>query len=138
MGGKPTQRRLSIAVKARAVKAGAAQAVVVLGLLLSACTHDQGLQTAAAIPRPPPDDPTPTGIVYICEGRKQVTVVYARLRATITHEGRTWRLEYQQSETGFRYFDAQHEWVGTDSLAVLRTTGQRIPLAFNCRPSARA
>jgi hypothetical protein len=65
-------------------------------------------------------------------------VVYARNRASLTLDGKTWRLEYQVAEGGgFRYFDALHEWVGTDALAVLRDIGQRTPLAFNCRATAR-
>ena len=117
----------------------AAQAIAFVVFAATACTNDRGPQIAASsISRPPPDDPTPTGIVYLCEGRKQVNVVYARLRASLTHEGKTWRLEYQASEGGgFRYFDAQHEWVGTDAVAVLREVGQRVPLAFNCRATAR-
>jgi hypothetical protein len=125
MGGKRNDGRLSIAL---------------VMLVMSACTPGQGPQTAATgISRPPPDDPTPTGIVYLCEGRKQVGVVYARNRASLTLDSKTWRLEYQATEGGgFRYFDAQHEWVGTDALAVLREIGQRAPLAFNCRATARA
>ncbi|HYC65335.1 MAG TPA: MliC family protein [Reyranellaceae bacterium] len=124
MGGKRTKRRLSI---------------IVLGLMASACLHDEKPRTAAApaIERPSPDDATPAGITYLCEGRKQVNVVYARNRATVTHDGKTWRLEYQQTASGFRYFDALHEWAGTDALAALRQTGQTTPLAFNCRPIAK-
>ena len=124
MGGKRTKRRLSIAV---------------LGLLTSACMHDQAPQTAAAalIERPSPDDATPSGITYLCEGRKQVSVVYARNRASVTFDGKTWRLEYQQTASGFRYLDALHEWSGTDALAALRHNGQPTPLALNCRPIAK-
>ena len=123
MGGKRTERRLSIAT--------------MVSVLLASCTLEPPQTTVAAIPRPAPEDPVPAGINYLCEGRKQVTVVYARLRATVTHEGKTWRLEYQQTGDGFRYFDALHEWAGKDSLVTLRETGQRVPLAFNCRPTAK-
>jgi hypothetical protein len=129
MAAKRNGRRLSMT----------AQAAALVVLAASACTHEQAPQTAAtSIPRPSPDDPTPTGIVYLCEGRKQVHVVYARNRASLTHEGKTWRLEYQQTGTGFRYFDALHEWTGTDAVAVLRQTNVRVPLAFNCRATAKA
>ena len=105
---------------------------------LGACTQHGAAISGPSIPRPAPDDPTPQGIAYLCEGRKQVSVVYARNRASLTLDSKTWRLEYQATEGGgFRYFDAQHEWVGTDALAVLREIGQRTPLAFNCRASAR-
>jgi membrane-bound inhibitor of C-type lysozyme len=118
---------------------GAKPTLAIMSMLLaSACLGGQSPQTAATtIQRPAPEDPTPSGISYICEGRKQVTVVYAKLRASVTVDGRTWRLEYQPTESGFRYFDVQHEWIGTDSLASLRTTAQRVPVAFNCRPTAR-
>jgi len=112
--------------------------IVLLALLMAACTSEPGPRTAATISRPPPDDPTPTGISYVCEGRKQVSVVYARNRASLTLDSKTWRLEYHATEGGgFRYFDARHEWVGTDAQAVLREIGQRTPLVFNCRATAR-
>jgi membrane-bound inhibitor of C-type lysozyme len=122
MAGKRTSRHLSI---------------VAVTIGLTACAQQTPHNAAAGIVRPPPDDPTPTGIVYLCEGRKQVSVVYARNRASLTYDGKTWRLEYQAAESGFRYFDAQHEWVGTDSAVVLREIGQRAPLAFNCRATAK-
>jgi len=123
MGGKRTKRRLSIAMLCG----------------VAACMQDEAPKAAApVIERPSPDDATPSGITYLCEGRKQVSVVYARNRASLTHEGKTWRLEYQQTPTGFRYFDARREWAGTDALAALRDVNQRTPLAFNCRPIAKA
>ena len=72
------------------------------------------------IPRPAPDDPTPAGIAYICEGRKEVAVVYAKNRASVTLDDKTWRTEYQATGDGFRYVDATVEWSGRDDLAVLR------------------
>ena len=133
MGEKRNQTRLSMAATAGAATAGA-----VVALAVSACTQQAPQTATTSIARPSPDDPTPAGIAYICEGRKQVSVVYARLRASLTLDSKTWRLEYQPTADGsFRYFDAQHEWVGTDALAVLREIGQRAPLAFNCRASAR-
>jgi membrane-bound inhibitor of C-type lysozyme len=134
MGEERTKRRLSIALRAiaRISIFGA-----ILGGALAACTPDGPRTAATSISRPPPDDPTPTGITYICEGRKQVNVVYARNRASVTLDGKTWRLEYQPTADGFRYFDALHEWAGRDELAAFRLNGQRVPLAFNCRPTAR-
>ena len=50
------------------------------------------------IPRPAPDDPTPPGIAYLCDGRKEVAVVYAKNRASVTLDGKTWRIEYQPTD----------------------------------------
>lgn len=105
--------------------------------LLSGCNAEQPPQTSL-IPRPAPDDPTPQGIAYICDGRKEVAVVYAKNRASVTLDGKTWRLEYQPSDQGFRYVDATNEWAGRDDLATLRENGSSArPLAFNCRPLRR-
>jgi hypothetical protein len=128
MGGKRTKTRLSMAARA---------GVVVGALLVSGCLGETPQTAAAAIPRPAADDPTPAGIVYVCEGRKQVSVVYARNRASVTHEGKTWRLEYAATDGGFRYFDTVREWTGRDALASLRDVSQRTPIAYNCRPTAR-
>lgn len=106
-------------------------------VLLSACTAEQQPQTNL-IPRPAADDPTPQGIAYLCDGRKEVSVVYAKNRASVTLEGRTWRLEYQPTDQGFRYADTTNEWAGRDDLATLRENGGNArPLAFNCRPTRR-
>ena len=43
------------------------------------------------------------GIAYLCDGRKEVAVVYAKNRASVTLDGKTWRLEYQPTDQGFRY-----------------------------------
>lgn len=106
-------------------------------MFLAACTPEAPQTVAAMVARPAPDDPTPSGINYICEGRKQVTVVYARNRASVTLASKTWRMEYQAAEGGFCYFDASHEWLGRDDLVSLRETNTRAPLAFNCRPTSR-
>jgi membrane-bound inhibitor of C-type lysozyme len=106
---------------------------------LAACVP-QGPQTtaAAAIPRPAPDEATPTGIAYACENRKEVTVVYAKNRASVTLDNKTWRMEYQGEGDGFRYSDSQAQWVGRDDLAALRdNTNTARPLAYNCRPARR-
>ena len=101
----------------------------------------QGGQTAAWTPisRPAPDDPTPAGIAYICDGRKEVSVVYAKNRASVTFDKKTWRMEYQALDQGFRYADTAVEWAGRDDLAALRESagGTRPPLAYNCRPIRR-
>ena len=110
---------------------------IVAILLLVGCTKAQQPSTTSVIARPAPDDPTPTGIAYLCDGRKQVSVVYAKNRASVTMEGRTWRMEYQPTDGGFRYVDAANEWVGRDDLASLRESGTAKPLAFNCRPLRR-
>lgn len=104
--------------------------------LLTGCTPEQPPATAF-IPRPAADDPTPSGIAYLCEGRKEVTVVYAKNRASVTLDGKTWRMEYQATGDGFRYADTANEWTGRDELAALREVGTNRPLAFNCRPLRR-
>ena len=110
--------------------------VAILLLAAAACSKDQQPLTTF-IPRPAPDDPTPAGIAYLCDGRKEVSVVYAKNRASVTLDGRTWRLEYQPGDGGFRYVDTANEWVGRDDLASLRQLGTQHPIAFNCRPLRR-
>jgi len=127
-GANRRKRRLSIA----------AIGLTALGACtLGACTH--GGQTASWTPiaRPSPDDLVPMGIAYICEGRKEVAVVYAKNRASVTFDGKTWRMEYQPIDGGFRYVDTTNEWTGRDDLAALRENGTHRPLAFNCRPTRR-
>jgi membrane-bound inhibitor of C-type lysozyme len=106
-------------------------------MLLSGCAQTQQPLNTTLIPRPAPDDPTPAGIAYLCEGRKEVSVVYAKNRASVTLDGKTWRMEYQATGDGFRYADAANEWIGRDELAALRENGTSKPLAFNCRPLRR-
>jgi hypothetical protein len=39
---------------------------------------------------------------------------------------------------GFRYIDAQAQWVGRDDLATLRESANTArPIAYNCRPTRR-
>ena len=105
--------------------------------LLAGCVQQQPPATNL-IPRPAPDDPTPSGIAYLCDGRKEVSVVYAKNRASVTLAGKTWRMEYQATDSGFRYMDRANEWTGSDALATLREYGAAgRPLAFNCRPLRR-
>jgi hypothetical protein len=104
--------------------------------LLAGCGPQQPPVTHL-IPRPAPDDPTPSGIAYVCEGLKEVTVVYAKNRASVTLGDKTWRMEYQPTGDGFRYVDTANEWIGRDDLAALRENGTARPLAFNCRPARR-
>jgi len=105
-------------------------------MLLAGCTPEQPPATSL-IPRPPPDDPTPTGIAYLCDGRKEVTVIYAKNRASVTFGDKTWRMEYQPTDGGFRYIDTVNEWTGRDDLATLREASTSRPIAFNCRPMRR-
>ncbi len=114
-------------------------AVVALALPLGACVQNaQQALTWTPIPRPAPDDPTPAGIAYLCDGQKEVSVVYARNRASVTFDNKTWRVEYQPIENGFRYVDSRVEWAGRDDLVALRdNTNAARPLAFNCRPTRR-
>jgi hypothetical protein len=132
VGGNNKMHRLSIAATAIAM---AASIVVVAGCV------PQGQQTSgfAPIPRPAPDDPTPAGIAYLCDGRKEVSVIYAKNRASVTLDSRTWRVEYTPQEQGFRYIDTHVEWTGRDDLAALRESGggAKPPLAYNCRPVKR-
>ena len=104
--------------------------------LLAACAPEDKPVTNL-IPRPAPDDPTPAGIAYLCDGRKEVKVVYAKNRASVTFGDKTWRMEYQVTESGFRYVDTANEWTGRDDLATLRESGSAKPIAFNCRPMRR-
>ena len=104
-------------------------------ILVAGCAQQQPVTNV--IPRPAADNPTPTGIAYLCDGRKEVMVVYAKNRASVTLGDKTWRMEYQPTGDGFRYADAANEWIGRDDLANLRETGTARPLAFNCRPTRR-
>jgi len=109
-----------------------------LVVALGACVQREAGVGWTPIARPSPDDLVPQGIAYICEGRKEVAVVYAKNRASVTFGEKTWRTEYQGLDTsGFRYADAAIEWTGRDELATLRERGNQKPLAFNCRPMRR-
>jgi len=109
---------------------------VALATLLAGCNKaPPATHQAAAIYRPSPTDPTPMGIAYLCDGRKEVNVVYAKARASVTFEGKTWRLEYQASDGGLRYSDTSVEWQGRDDLVTLRQLRDNRALAFNCRPA---
>ena len=123
-------RRLSIAF---------ALAVPLAGPLAACVPQSQGVAGAwTPIPRPSPEEATPAGIAYACEGHKEVMVVYAKNRASVTLDNKTWRMEYQGSGEGFRYSDAQAQWVGRDDLAALRDNSNSArPLAYNCRPTRR-
>ncbi len=108
--------------------------IVALALMSGCGPQEQAVTTT--IPRPAPDEATPTGIAYLCDGRKEVSVVYAKNRASVSMGDRTWRLEYQTSAQGFRYSSNSTEWTGRDDLATLKETSGN-PLAFNCRPTRR-
>ena len=110
--------------------------IAALALLLGGCAQAPRPATAV-IPRPAPDNPVPTGIAYLCDGAKEVTVVYAKNRASVTLGSKTWRLEYTPSSNGFRYADTANEWTGQDDLATLRDFATNKPIAFNCRPTRR-
>ncbi len=112
-------------------------AVVAGSMLLVACVQE-ATTAWTPIPRPAPDDPMAQGIAYVCDGRKEVSVVYAKNRASVTFDGKTWRMEYQPGDQGFRYSDALNEWTGRDDLATLREhTANARPMAYNCRPTKR-
>ena len=110
--------------------------IAALACLLATCAQPQR-SIVNVIPRPAPDNPVPTGIAYLCDGAKEVTVVYAKNRASVTFAGKTWRMEYTPSSNGFRYADTANEWSGRDDSAGLRELGTNRPLAFNCRPTRR-
>ena len=109
--------------------------IVAFGLLAGCAQQQQPL--TQIIPRPAPENPTPTGIAYLCDGRKEVSVIYAKNRASVTFGDKTWRMEYTPTGDGFRYADTANEWAGRDDLATLREVGTHRPLAFNCRPTRR-
>ena len=111
-------------------------AAVALAASLGACAKGPAVSWTP-IARPSPDDLVPMGIAYICEGRREVSVVYAKNRASVTLDNKTWRAEYQPAGDGFRYADSTIEWSGRDDLATLRQNGNPRPLAFNCRPTRR-
>src|SRR5476649_18451 len=106
---------------------------------LGACVPQGSANTSwQPIPRPSPEDAVPQGIAYACEGNKEVAVVYAKNRATVTFGAKTWRTEYQAEADGFRYSDSAVQWVGRDDLATLRENSNTSrPLAYNCRPTRR-
>jgi len=112
-------------------------AAALLAAPLAACVPQAPELSFTSIPRPSPDDPAPQGIAYLCEGRQEVAVVYARNRASVTFHDKTWRTEYQPTGEGYRYADAAIEWTGRDDLASLREAGTAKPLAYNCRPNRR-
>src|SRR6266566_3203772 len=112
-------------------------AAALLAMPLAACVPQAQDLSWTPIARPAPDDPTPLGIAYVCEGCKEVAVVYAKNRASVTFADKTWRTEYQPTGEGFRYADSTVEWAGRDDLAVLRDAATARPLAFNCRPNRR-
>lgn len=109
---------------------------IVALILIGACApKEQALTTT--IPRPAPDEATPSGIAYLCEGRKEVTVVYAKNRASVTLGDRTWRMEYQGGNPGFRYADSSTEWAGPANAGTLKALSGGAPLATNCQPLRR-
>src|ERR1700744_3988538 len=99
--GNRRMRRLSILVVAMAAP-----------LCVAACKSQQPVMAFQTIPRPAPDNPVPTGITYLCENHKEVAVVYAKNRATVTFDNKTWRMEYQGEANGFRYADSNNQWTG--------------------------
>jgi hypothetical protein len=119
-GGKRTMKRLSIVALA----------------LLGGCTPKEQ-PVVTTIPRPSPEEATPTGIAYLCEGRKEVAVVYAKNRASVTMGDRTWRMEYQGTGQGFRYADSSTEWSGPANTGTLKALSGGTPLASNCQPLRR-
>jgi hypothetical protein len=112
-------------------------AAALLAAPLAACVPQAPELSWTPIARPAPDDPSPLGIAYLCEGRQEVAVVYAKNRASVTFHDKTWRTEFQPTGEGFRYVDNKIEWTGRDDLASLREAGTTKPLAYNCRPTRR-
>ncbi len=109
---------------------------IVALVLMSGCTpKEQPLTTT--IPRPAPEEATPSGIAYLCEGRREVSVVYAKNRASVTLGDRTWRMEYQGGTPGFRYADSSTEWSGPANAGTLKALSGGSPLATNCQPMRR-
>ena len=110
--------------------------IVALMILVSGCGPKEQVVTNN-IPRPAPDEATPSGIAYLCEGRREVSVVYAKNRASVTLGDRTWRMEYQGGGQGFRYADASTEWSGAGNAGTLKGLSGGTPLASNCQPMRR-
>jgi hypothetical protein len=111
---------------------------IVMLAALGACTNTRPMTTAAPIVRPSPDDLVPMGIAYTCDGRREVVVVYAKKRASITLANKTWRTEYRPTgRDDFRYADSSVEWLGRDANASLREAGTARPIALNCHPTRR-
>ena len=91
------------------------------------------------IPRPAPDDPTPPGIAYLCDGRKEVSVVYAKNRASVTLDGKTWRMEYQPTDDGLSLRRHGQRMDGhATTLATLREYGGTGPAARLQLPAVEA
>ena len=104
---------------------------------LGAC-NSSGPRRWTSIPRPAPDDPTPAGIAYLCEGRKEVAVVYAKNRASVTLGRQDLAHGVSADRRRLPLRRPPIEWSGRDDLAVLaRMSGNGRPLAFNCRPPRR-
>ena len=110
--------------------------IVALMILMSGCGPKEQVVTNN-IPRPAPDEATPSGIAYLCEGRREVSVVYAKNRASVTLGDRTWRMEYQGGGQGFRYADASTELSGAGNAGTLKVLSGGTPLASNCQPMRR-
>ena len=111
---------------------------VALAAVLGACVQQAPVAQWTPIPRPAPSEATPQGIAYVCEGNKEVTVVYAKNRASVTLANKTWRMEYQGGDSEFRYSDTSAQWTGRDDLAALRENANTArPIAHNCRPTRR-
>ena len=111
--------------------------IAAIGCLLAGCTC-KSTPVTNLISRPSPDDPTPSGIAYICEGRKEVAVVYAKNRASVTFGDKTWRTEYQPTGDGLPLHRYHQRMDGPRRLSppcAKRRHGR--PLAFNCRPTRR-
>jgi len=101
--------------------------------LLAGCVQQQPPVTNL-IPRPR----APTTRIHRASpisatAARKCPVVYAKeTRASVTLEGKTWRMEYQPTDTGFRYMDRANEWTGSDDpsppCANMAAAGR--PLAF--------
>ncbi|WP_422030787.1 MliC family protein [Reyranella sp.] len=109
----------------------------ILALILIGGCAPKEQQLNTTIPRPAPDEATPSGIAYLCEGRREVSVVYAKNRASVTLGDRTWRMEYQGGGQGFRYADSATEWSGAGNAGTLKALSGGTPLASNCQPMRR-
>ncbi|MBM3645143.1 MAG: lysozyme inhibitor [Alphaproteobacteria bacterium] len=107
--------------------------LILLSVLL-ACNDEAPPSGQGAAER----DVPPRTVAYACEADKKVEVTYARAGVTVRFEGRSYRMEGQPVDQGFRFGDKYVEWLGREDLALLSEIREGRVLALNCKPVARS